>query len=85
MTTVVTGRHFRPGFFCVEMIATNAVEGDFSSLRIIKFSVAAIVIKPQRAKHPENQDTIKNYIEGKIWRSNHVEIPQDVASNAKGK
>jgi len=81
----MTRRHFRAGLFRVEMIAANAVKSYFPSLRIIKFSVAAIVIKPQRAKHPENQDTIKNYIEGKIWRSNHVEIPQDAASNAKGK
>jgi len=76
VTALGTRRDFRAGFFRIESIATNAVEGDLSALPIIKFPVAAIIINPKRTKHSEDQEAIKKHVEGKIGRGNHGDTPK---------
>ena len=58
MTAFVAGGDFCTRFLGIEMIAANTVKGDFSPLRIVIFPVASIVIKPEDAKHPENQEAV---------------------------
>ena len=58
MTAFVAGGNFCARFLGIEMIAANAVKSNLPPLRVVIFAVASIVIKPENAKHPENQEAV---------------------------
>ena len=71
VATLGTWRGVSAGLLSIEMIAADAVKANFPALDIIERPIASIVVEPQKAKHTEDQQAIKQDRDYEIWRRNH--------------
>lgn len=62
----------RPGFFRIEVIAPDAVEGDLAPLGIVQSAVAPVVVNPEDGEHAQHQQSVQDHMEGEIRRRDHA-------------
>ena len=71
MAALGARRGVSAGLFRIEVVATDAVEGDLAALLVVEGSVAAVVIEPEDTKHTQYRQGVKHDFEDKIRRRDH--------------